>query len=147
MLPQDDSFTPLKLRDYLLLYLNPLVGQVTYPGGATDVAITVGNSVTDDVSIQGIEINIPLFPDCQELSLVDVDTASYLNLWELHIFQWDDSDQGRVDLYNMLGIMVRMLSNVRITCCPAGISNNFKYSEHYCVTFRQTCTGDKLRAI
>lgn len=146
LLPQDDSFTPAKLRDYLLMYVAPLVGTITYPDGVTDVAITCGNPTSDDVKIEGIEINIPLFPDTVELSLVDAETASYQNQWELHIFLWSDSDKGRADLYNMLGIMVRMLSNVKVYCCPAGITNNFQYGEHYCVNFKQSCTGYKLKA-
>ncbi len=145
MLQITDSFTPSKLRDYLILYLNNHIGTIIFPDGTSDLAITIGNEQTNDVKIDGIEINIPLFPNSEEISLVDAHTASYCHYWEIHVFLWEDSDEGRLKLYEVLHTMLRMLSGVKIYCCPGGISRGFDYSEHFTVTFTQTCTGDKIR--
>ena len=142
------AFTPYKLREYLIMYLGSRIGTLTYSTDSqtvSDYAITVGNEVQNDTKIRGIEINIPLFPNSEELSLIDAHTATYSHYWELHVFLWDNDDNERIKLYELLHVMLGMLSNVKIFCSTGGLSRGFDYSEHYIVTFTQTCTGDKMR--
>lgn len=139
----DYGFTPGSLRDFLLPLIGDNLGTMTYSNGVVDKAVTIGNMSTNEITMTGIELNIPLFPNTEELSLIDADTASYMNYWELGFYLWDDTDEGRLKLYEILSVLTRRLSRVKIYRCSAGISNGFDYSECYTVMFTQSCTCAK----
>ena len=139
----DYGFTPSSLREYLLHYVKDNLGTITYSNGVTDIAVTVGNISTANVEIKGIEMHLPLFPDTEELSMIDQDTASYINFWEIGFYAWDESDATQLKLYEILSVLTRCLSGVKIYRCSAGLSNGFPYAECYTVLFKQSCTGYK----
>lgn len=139
------AFTPNNLRNYLLPYIGQNMGVVYYTDSRSDTAITIGNVNTTELKIEGIEMNIPLFPNTQEVSQIDQNTSSFENFWEIGFYLWEDSDEGRLKLYEILTVLTRCLSGVRIYRCSAGISNGLPYSECYTVTFVQTCSVEKER--
>ena len=139
----DYGFTPSSLRQYLLAYVGDNLGTITYSNGVTDVAVTVGNISTNNVELQGIELHLPLFPDTEELSMIDQDTASYINFWELGLYAWDEKEETQLKLYEILSVLTRCLSGVKVYRCSAGLSNGFPYAECYTVLFKQSCTGYK----
>lgn len=75
------QLTPLILKEHLEILLSTAIGTYTYPNGYTSKAICIGNP-PNKYTATGVELIIPLFPDCPETQWLAGDVYRR-EIWDL----------------------------------------------------------------